>query len=315
MELVAKGKVKDVYAVSEDELEFFFSDRISVFDQIIPSEIPGKGEALNRESAFWFRKTEDLGIKTHFISTPEPNRMRVKRVRVIHDYNKLTGDLTNFQIPLECVLRWYCAGSYYRAIQKGKVDPTEAGFPEGYMPKYGEKLPQPVFEVTTKFEATDRKLDRSEALQISGLTESELDDIKNICIRIDEMIQKEVGKRGLIHVDGKKEFAMDENRNLMVIDTFGTADEDRFWDKEKYENGEIVEFSKEFVRKYYENEVKYKCPCSGCENCEFSYKELLDKTREEGFPDPAIPALPKDMIERTSSLYKDLFTRITGEDF
>jgi phosphoribosylaminoimidazole-succinocarboxamide synthase len=311
MELINKGKVKDVYVLGGDELLFKFSNRISVFDQIIPSEIARKGESLARESTFWFKKLAESRIKTHFIDLPKPDEMKVKRVNVIHEYDKMTSETVNYQIPLECVLRWYCAGSFYRALKKGKAKPEDFGL--DHMPEYGEKLAEPFFEVTTKFEPVDRKLTTEEALEISGLNEEELENIKQTCIKIDEMIQEEVGKRGLIHVDGKKEFAMDENRDLMIIDTFGTADEDRWWDAEKYENGEIVEVSKEFVRKWYENDVVYNCPARS--DCTFSYKAFLDKLREDGKPQVGIPPLSDEMVKKTEELYKDLFERITGEGF
>ena len=310
MKLINQGKVKDVYDGGNGMLLFIFSDRISVFDQIIPSEIPHKGETLCRESAFWFKKVEKLGICTHYMDMPKPNQMLVKKVNVIKDYSKLTPQTKNYQIPLEIILRWYCAGSFYQALKDGKKKPQDVGL--DHTPKYGEKLPEPYFEQTTKLEKVDRKLTTKEALKISGLNTSELEEIKEACIKIDETMQDEVGKRGLIHVDGKKEFAMDSDRNLMIIDTFGTADEDRFWDAKEYEKGNIVEFSKEFVRKYYENDVKFGCPlCSE----EFSYKQLLDKARAEKRPEPAIPSLTQGMIERTSKLYKDLYERITGQKF
>ncbi len=313
MELIGQGKVKDVYALGEKELLFRFSDRISVFDQIIPSAIPRKGESLARESAFWFKKLEKAGIRTHFIDLPKPNEMKVKRVRVIHDCSKLNNKTGDYQIPLEIVVRWYCAGSFYQALKSGKKKPRDFGL--GHMPKYGERLPEPYFEQTTKFEPIDRKLSREEALKISGLTESELDGIKDICIKVDEMMQKEVGKRGLIHVDGKKEFAMDEGRNIMLIDTFGTADEDRWWDAKEYDKGNIVEISKEFVRKWYENDVVYNCPCGGDCGCFFSYKQFLDKLREDKKPQVGIPPLSGEMVDKTAQLYKDLFERITGGKF
>lgn len=310
MKLINQGKVKEVYDAGDDKLLFVFSDRISVFDQIIPSRIPHKGETLCGESAFWFKKIEKLGVHTHYLEVPKPNQMLVKRVNVIHDYSKLTPQTKNYQIPLEIILRWYCAGSFYQALKSGKKKPQDLGL--DHMPKYGEKLPEPYFEQTTKFEEVDRKLTTEEALKISGLTPSELEEIKEVCIKIDEMMQEEVGKRGLIHVDGKKEFAMDKERNLMLIDTFGTADEDRFWDAKEYEKGNIVEFSKELVRKYYENDVKFKCPV--CDD-EFSYKQLLDKARAENIPESAIPPLTQEMVERTSRLYTDLYERITGQGF
>jgi len=311
MKLIAQGKVKDVYGLSGKELLFKFSDRISVFDQIIPSMIPRKGESLARESAFWFEKLEDAGIKTHFISLPSPNEMKVRRVQVVHDYGKINSKTVNYQIPLECVLRWYCAGSFYQALKSGKKKPAEYGL--DHMPKYGERLPEPFFEVTTKFEHVDRKLDTKEALKISGLTPGELDQLKGTCIKVDKIIEREVAKRGLIHVDGKKEFAMDGKRNLMIIDTLGTADEDRWWDAGEYKKGNIVEISKEFVRRWYENDVVYRCP--GHTGITFKYKQFLDQLREDGAPQVGIPPLSEEMIEKTAALYKDLFEKITGEKF
>lgn len=307
MELINQGKVKDIYDSGEGKLLFVFSDRISVFDQIIPSMIPRKGESLAGESAFWFKKVEKMGIHTHFIDLPEPGSMLVRRVNVIKDYSKLTPKTTNYQIPLEIVLRWYCAGSFFKALETGMKKPADFGL--DHMPEYGEKLKEPYFEQTTKLEKVDRKLTTEEALRISGLTEAELGEIKEICIKIDEMMQREVSKRGLIHVDGKKEFAMDKERNIMLIDTFGTADEDRWWDAEQYGKGNIVEFSKEFVRKWYENKVIYNCPSGGHT---FSYKQFLDRLRDDDKPQVGIPPLSDEMVQRTAKLYADLHKRITG---
>ena len=311
MELINKGKVKDVYALNDKELVFKFSDRISVFDQIIPSAIPRKGESLARASTFWFKKLAKAGIKSDFIELTKPDEMKVKRVQVIHDYKKMTPKTTNFQVPLEVIIRHYCAGSFFKALERGKVKPQDYGL--DHMPAYGEKLPEPFFEVTTKFEHVDRKLSFKEAMEISSLSQEEMDKMKEICIKVDEIIQEEVGKRGLIHVDGKKEFAMDENRELMLIDTFGTADEDRWWDAAEYAKGNIVEISKEFVRKWYENDVIYNCP--GSEGCTFSYKDFLDQLREDGKPQVGIPPLSDEMIAKTEELYKNLYEKITGEDF
>ena len=95
MKLIARGKVKEVYDYEPGVLMFKFTDQISGFDKVIPSEIPKKGESLNRTSTFWFRKCEDLGIKTHYISTPAPERMRVKRVNIIYDMEKIDNKTTD----------------------------------------------------------------------------------------------------------------------------------------------------------------------------------------------------------------------------
>lgn len=300
MKLLRKGKVKEVYEVNKKELEFLFTDNISVFDKVIPTKIPHKGETLCRTTAHWFKVVENMGIKTHFLRIAEKNRIRVKKVEVIRDYSKLNNKTTNYLIPLEFIARYYVAGSLFERINKKKIKPNELGFAENFEPKYGEILPKPFIEVTTKLEKTDRLLKEKEALKISGLTKDEFEEIKDNILRIDEKINKEVRKRGLIHVDGKKEFAFDLNREIILVDTFGTADEDRFWDLPSYYNGNFIELSKEFVRNYYKD---------------IGYYNKLMRAREKKFAEPSIPPLPKDFVEKVSKLYINLFERITGEKF
>src|SRR5207245_3580071 len=104
---------------------------------------------------------------------------------------------------------------------------------------------------TTELGEVDRELTEEEAVKIWEPSRLEFDDRVRTVLQIDERLNTEVRKRGLIHVDGKKEFAMDDERHLMLVDTFGTADEDRFWDLGAYEKGQQIELSKEFVRQYY----------------------------------------------------------------
>ncbi len=300
MDFIHQGKVKNVYALDEKTLEFEFSDRVSVFDKIIPSDIPHKGETLCRTSAYWFEACKKAGIPSHFLKMTAPNRMQVRRVQVIHDYSKITPKTTNYLIPLEVIVRYYAYGSLYDRILDGKVKPIELGFPEGHAVMKGEKLPAPFFEVTTKLEKTDRPLDKEEALKISALSEEEWAALKEMALEIDRVIDKQVESRGLIHVDGKKEFAFDEYRRLMVVDTFGTPDEDRFWDLAAYERGKHVELSKEFVRQYYR---------------QIGYHGKLMEARDKGLPEPNIPPLPADLLKQVSDLYVNLFERITGEKF
>jgi len=301
MKLIRKGKVKEVYETeNKNELEFFFTDRISVFDKIIPSEIPSKGETLCRTSKYWFKIAESMNFKTHFIKTAGPNRMRVKRVDIIRDYSKINESTTNYLIPLEFICRYYVAGSLFDRIKNKEIKNETLGFNHDYNVKYGDKLPTPFFEVTTKLEKTDRNLNLKKALKISGLGKEEYEEIKEIFFRVDSEINSAVRQRGLIHVDGKKEFAFDENRNIMLVDTFGTADEDRFWDAGKYEKGEFVELSKEYARQYYR---------------EINYYEKLMNARKKGLSEPDIPPLPDEKIQEVSRLYIGLFEKITGEKF
>ncbi|MEM3852387.1 MAG: phosphoribosylaminoimidazolesuccinocarboxamide synthase [Methanomassiliicoccales archaeon] len=300
MKLLKKGKVKEVYEVDRDTLEFLFTDQISVFDKIIPVSIPHKGETLCREGAFWFQIAREMGIKTHFRELVSSNRMRVARVDVISDYSKITRETRNYLLPLEFIMRYYAAGSFMDRVKKGEIRPEDAGFNPGHVISYGEKLEEPYFELTTKLEHVDRHLSMKEALAISGMDDSEMEDIRKAILRIDSRIQEEVGRRGLLHVDGKKEFAMNKDRQLMVVDTFGTADEDRWWDAEAYANGNILELSKEFVRQHYR---------------QTGYYDKLMSARSKGEREPDIPPLPQELIQRTSELYISIYERLTGESF
>ena len=300
MKFLRKGKVKEVYEASDTELEFVFTDQISVFDKVIPSLVPHKGETLCRTSAHWFRAVEEMGIRTHFLKVVDGNRMRVRRVEVIPDYSKLGPTTRNYLVPLEVIARYYVAGSFHDRIRAGTIRPEDAGFPPGHVPGYGEPLPRPFLETTTKLEKVDRELTRDEAVRISGLTPKEYDELLGTVLRIDGRLNEEVRKRGLIHVDGKKEFGMDAERRLMLVDTFGTADEDRFWDLPAYERGEQVELSKEFVRQYYRK---------------IGYHGRLMDARKTGQSEPNIPPLPDNVLKQVSDLYISLFERLTGETF
>ena len=300
MKLLRRGKVKEVYEVSDTELEFVFTDQISVFDKVIPSLVPHKGETLCRTSTHWFNVVQGLGIRTHFLRQSAPNRMRVRRVQVIPDYAKLSPKTRNYLIPLEVIARYYVAGSLHDRLKEGRVRSQDVGFPKGHVPTYGEPLPEPFVETTTKLEKVDRELTRDEAIRISGLTSAEYDGLLEAVLKIDETLNSEVRKRGLIHVDGKKEFAMDGERRLMLVDTFGTADEDRFWDLVAYEKGQQVELSKEFVRQYYRK---------------IGYHDRLTAARKTRQPEPDIPPLPDNVLKDVGDLYISLFERLTGQRF
>ncbi len=299
MTFLKAGKVKDVYEISEAELEFVFTNRISVFDKIIPSEIPYKGETLARTGAFWFRLCKEIGIATHFLRLLPPNRMQVKRVRVLQP-NEIARQTSNYLIPLECITRYFLYGSLWDRMERGHIRPVELGFPDNHQITNGEQLPTPFFEVTTKLEKTDRPIALAEALSIAGLAEDEFVSLKSMALQIDQEMDIRIRSRGLVHVDGKKEFAFDEKRQLMVVDTFGTADEDRFWDSEELKRGRFVERSKEFVRQHYRR---------------IGYYDRLFKAREIGEEEPPIPPLPKDTIEKVSKVYIALYEDLTGERF
>ncbi|MBU7023288.1 MAG: phosphoribosylaminoimidazolesuccinocarboxamide synthase, partial [Theionarchaea archaeon] len=194
MKLWKVGKVKKVYEVSPAELEFEFTDQISVFDKIIPSLIPRKGETLCRTSAYWFQRAHAMGIKTHFKEMKAPNRMRVSRVKILESPSQSD---TGYLIPLEFITRYYVAGSLLDRVEAGTIAPTSLGVTQV---EYGTPLPDPFIEVTTKLEKVDRPLKKQEALHLAGLTSQEYDKIVEIILKIDRDIDEQVTKRGLIHV-------------------------------------------------------------------------------------------------------------------
>ena len=301
-ELQYSGKVKQVWSTDDpDVLEFRYTDQISVYDQIIPSLIPRKGESLNRTTCHWFDLITNEGVcDTHLIEMNAPDRCLAKRFEVIKEPGAIPRDMENVFVPLEVICRHHLAGSGCRRYSKGDVGAEEFGFEPGTELEENCKLPQPYLEVSTKFEAFDRLLDREEALQISNLTEKEFDSILKATLKIDAIIEREAGKRGLIHVDGKKEFALGIGRKPVLVDSFGTLDEDRWWDAETYSQGRIESLSKEFVREHY---------------IDIGHHEALYDAREKGLDEPPIPALPQGTINKTAQLYASMYERLTGKDF
>ena len=298
--MLYQGKVKQVWSTNDPDIyEFRFTDQISVFDQIIPSLIPRKGETLNRTTAHWFKLVEEEGIcGTHLIELNAPDRCLVRRVDVIKEPGMVPRDAEWVFVPLEFIVRHYLAGSAWRRFQRGELTAEQLGIEDEAV--YGQRLNKPLVEVTTKFEAYDRFVDRKEALQISNITDEEFDSIIEACLKIDAVIEREAAKNGLIHVDGKKEFALGPGRKVVLVDTFGTLDEDRWWDAEKYAEGEQVELSKEFVRTHYINT---------------GHQAELESARNEDREDPPIPALPEEIIQQTADLYSSMYERLTSNKF
>jgi phosphoribosylaminoimidazole-succinocarboxamide synthase len=295
-----RGKVKEVFEVSPKELEFRFTDDISVFDKHIPSEIPHKGETLNRTAAHWFGLCGRLGIPHHFLALSGPTSMRVKRVQVVPKPKTLGPHPKNYLVPLEFIVRYYVAGSLWDRVKAGSVGPAELGLPAGKAIAKGDRLPEPFFEMTTKLEPVDRLLTAAEARELSQLDARQVDGVKEMILKIDAAMETEIAPRGLLHVDGKKEFGVDDTGKLMVVDTFGTADEDRFWDRAAFERGRQVEFSKEFVRQHYRST---------------GYFDQLTSARDANLAEPPIPPLPPLLVDEVSRLYTTVFQRLTGEPF
>lgn len=309
------GSVKDLIVLKEPTDKpglgrFVFSDRYSVFDYgEMPDKIEGKGKALCMVSAYFFEKLEEEGIKTHYVGLVEDgkvkrfdevsgavNEMEIKLVKVVKpegDYSifkKLKG---NFLIPLEIIYRNSIpeGSSLLRRIEKGEVKPEDFGLSKI---EAGMRLERPIIDFSTKLEDVDRYLSHAEAKEISGLTDDEFEALKELVIRVDEIITREVVKAGLTNEDGKIEVALDEERNLMVVDAVGTPDECRF-------SMDGFEVSKELLRKYYRKTEWYE-----------KVKQLKGKKGwREAVGKP--PSLPEEVKEGISNLYKAFCNEVVGK--
>jgi len=276
MQLIRKGKVKDIYDYGDGNLLFEFSNRVSAFDVILPSGIPRKGEVLCRLGEFFFKT---LDVPNHMIEVINPNKMVVKKLDLI---------------PIECVVRGYLYGSLYDRVKNGEVKLDNE-------PILASKLPKPMFDPTTKFEKKDRPINKDEVVNDKKwLTEEEYECLRNKSIDLYEKISQLSNKADFLVADIKFEFGKDDNGNILLADSIG-PDEFRMWDKTKYEVGKAQEaFDKQLVRDWL---------------ITVGYKDALDKARKEGRDVPQPPLLSEDIIKKTSETYIYVFEKLTGEKF
>jgi phosphoribosylaminoimidazole-succinocarboxamide synthase len=270
------GKVREIYE-DEGELIMVASDRISVYDVILPTEIPDKGKVLTQMSLFWFELTGEI-VPNHFISEDVPPEAagRGMRVRKLEMY------------PIECVVRGYLSGSGWREYQEtGAVCGIElpAGLQES------EKLREPIFTPATKAELGehDENIDFDRAAEILGDREL-LEELRRLTLAVYSSAADHARERGVILADTKFEFGRRDDGTIVLGDEVLTPDSSRFWPADGYEPGRgQPSFDKQYVRDWASG--------SG-----------WDKT-------PPAPEVPEDVVARTRELYVDAYERITGESF
>jgi phosphoribosylaminoimidazole-succinocarboxamide synthase len=278
------GSVKDLQVIqkpTKDKMglgRFHFSDRYSVFDWgEMPDHIDRKGEALALMGAYCFERLEEKSVRTHykglvdnlgkpvsFTELKQPSSVmevvlvsiyrpetRVENGRLIYDYSAYTPNLKNSLIPLEIIYRNGLpeGSSVFRRLEQGKVTFQELGL--DHMPKPGERLAKPIFDVSTKLEETDRYVTWEEAARIAGLSNIETAAVKVVLAKVNETINEIAAKADLVNEDGKIELAFDSQRRLMVVDVVGTLDECRF-------TLDGLHVSKEIARQFYKKTQWYK---------------------------------------------------------
>jgi len=274
MKLIKKGKVKDIYDFGDNKLLFEYSDRISCFDVILNDTIPSKGEVLCRIGEFWFKT---LDFPNHMIEVQRPNKMVVKKCEVI---------------PIECVVRGYLYGSFYERVKNGEVKlPVE--------PVLASKLPEIVFDPTTKYEKKDRIITKEEVLEKGWLTEQEYEWLKAKAIELYKKMSEIVDKAGFILADVKFEFGRCDGE-IVLVDSIG-PDEFRLWPKETYSPGKVqYAYDKQVVRDWL---------------IEYGYKKKLDEARKSGKEIPEPPKLSEEIMNEARRRYVYVFEKITGEKF
>jgi phosphoribosylaminoimidazole-succinocarboxamide synthase len=229
---VGSGKIRELYALDDDRLLLLASDRISVFDVVLPTEIPDKGRVLTGLSAFWFGRTREL-CPNHLLRVRADGRsLECRRLEMV---------------PLECVVRGYLAGS-------GWKDYRETGavcghrLPEGL--QESARLPAPIFTPATKAqEGHDENIDREQAAALVGA--ERFAEVERVSLALYDFAADYAAERGIILADTKFEFGLDETGRLVIGDEIFTPDSSRFWPADEYApGGPQPSFDKQFARDY-----------------------------------------------------------------
>jgi phosphoribosylaminoimidazole-succinocarboxamide synthase len=273
------GKVRDIYE-QPDKLILITTDRHSSFDRII-AHIPWKGQVLNQVSAWWFNETRDI-VPNHVLAVPDPNVTVGKKMKMV---------------PVEAVMRGYLTGvtdtSIWTRYQQGQREFGDLKLSDGL--KKNTKLPHPVFDPTTKEEGHDRAITPAQMIEEGLITKELFQQVKETATKLFLRGQEVAMSRGLILVDTKYEFGLDERGALVLIDEIHTPDSSRYWQLEGYEeslrNGtEPKSFDKEFLRLWFKA------------NC-------------DPYKDKVLPEAPAELVEELSRRYIQMYEQITGEKF
>ena len=277
--LVARGKVRDIYAVGEDKLLLVASDRLSAYDVIMPTPIPEKGRVLTEVANFWFAKLAHIvpnhltGIDPESVVAPE-EREQVRGRSVVVKRMKT--------LPIEAVVRGYLEGSGWKEYQETQ-SVCGIRLPSGL--QRASKLPQPIFTPATKEQAGthDENITFERMAEIVG--EARAKEVREVAIRLYTAAAEFALTKGIIIADTKFEFGVDGAGRLHLIDEALTPDSSRFWPLSTYKVGESPEsFDKQYVRNWLDS-------------IGFARK-------------PPAPDVPREVALKTSEKYQEALKRL-----
>lgn len=282
LQVIARGKVRDIYGIDDEHLLLVATDRLSAYDVVMPSPVPGKGEVLTKMSNFWFAMMEDI----------IPNHLTNKSLASVISDSEVAAALQSRStivrrlkpLPIESVVRGYLIGSGWNDYQAtGGICGIK--LPEGL--KQASRLPETIFTPATKAEAGDHDENVSFERVVAMIGLELATRVRDISIRIYERAARHALERGIIIADTKFEFGQDDEGKLYVIDEMLTPDSSRFWPSAEYEVGiSPPSFDKQFVR---------------------DYLETLDWNKTAPGPD-----IPEEILRRTGEKYREALTILTS---
>jgi phosphoribosylaminoimidazole-succinocarboxamide synthase len=282
LELLHRGKVRDVYVIDDALMLIVTTDRLSAFDVVLPDPIPEKGRVLTEISNYWFGRTRHL-IANHltdrrvaeFVGDPAERRLLAGRAVVVRRLRAL---------PVEAIVRGYLSGSGWKDYQRAQAICGER-LPPGL--RLADRLPAPLFTPATKA-AVGEHDENVPFTQVEATVGRELaEQVRRTALALYAFAAEHALARGIIIADTKFEFGVDEQGRLVLIDEVLTPDSSRFWPVASYEPGRSPpSFDKQYVR---------------------DYLETLDWNKRA--PGPRLPA---EVIRRTSEKYLEALRRLTG---
>ncbi len=282
LELLNRGKVRDIFDVDDQHMLIVTSDRLSAFDVVLPQPIPGKGEVLTRVANFWFERTRNI-IPNHLSDKPLSDVVPDAEQRAILGDRALVVRKL-LPLPVEAIVRGYLIGSGWKDYQNsGGVCGIQ--LPEGL--EQAAKLPEAIYTPSTKADIGDHDENISFEATVKLLGRELAEKVRDVSIRIYTECAAYALEKGIIIADTKFEFGLDQDSNLVLIDEVLTPDSSRFWPADQYQVGiSPPSYDKQFVRDYLET-LEW------------------DKT-------PPGPDLPQEIVNKTAEKYLEAETRLTG---
>lgn len=283
LQLLGRGKVRDIYAVNDAQLLIVTSDRLSAFDVILPDPIPGKGEVLTAVANFWFGKLSHIipnqltGIDPVSVVKTEEEKAQVRGRSLVVKRLK--------PLPIEAVVRGYLIGSGWKDYQQtGAV----CGIQLAPGLKQAQQLPEPIFTPATKAEIGEHDENIDFATMEKMVGKEIAAQVRDVSLRLYREAAAHARVRGIIIADTKFEFGLDNAGKLYLIDEALTPDSSRFWPADQYQVGiSPPSYDKQFVR---------------------DYLETLDWNKQA--PGPRLPA---EILERTTAKYREALSQLTGQ--